>query len=71
VTGGAEQIGGRIEGKLFMGIRTLCHYCGGTGSIGLCRAADLPDYEFDGGYQFRDCPTCGGRRWLSGVQPPA
>jgi hypothetical protein len=51
-------------------IRTLCHYCGGTGSIGLHRTVDLPDYEFDGGYQCRDCPTCGGRRWLSGLQPP-
>lgn len=51
-------------------LRTLCHSCGGSGSVGLHRAVKLPDYEFNGGYQLRDCPTCEGQRWLAGVRPP-
>jgi len=52
-------------------VRTLCHCCGGAGSIGLYRAVSLPGYDLGGGYQFRDCRSCGGRCWLEGVQAPA
>jgi hypothetical protein len=31
---------------------------------------DLPDYEFAGGYQFRDCRSCDSHHWLPGLLPP-